>query len=209
MKKRWAALSERVGTHAGAAEVDLTFALIEASYSSPRRPYHTLEHVAACLEILDGVASMAASPDAIEFALWVHDAVYIASRSDNEARSADAAALIGAILGCTPEFIATVRGLIEATTHRTAPPAGDASLICDIDMAILASAPDVYDRYARAIREEYSFATDAQYRAGRAAFLERTLQAAPIFITDHFRSVLEAPAIANLRRELAMLAAGA
>jgi predicted metal-dependent HD superfamily phosphohydrolase len=209
MKQRWASLAGRVGQHAGAAEVDLTFALIEAAYAHPRRPYHTLEHVAACLEMLDGVASMATSPDAIEFALWLHDAVYVAPRSDNEARSGDAAALIGAILGCDPEFIATVRMLIDATTHRTVPAPGDASLICDIDMAILGSAPDVYDHYARAIREEYSFATDAQYRAGRAAFLERTLRAAPIFVTDHFRSVHEGSAIANLRRELAMLVAGA
>ena len=57
-------------------------------YSEPQRHYHNPRHVDECLQEFDLVRAPAASPVALELAIWFHDAIYDTRRSDNEARSA-------------------------------------------------------------------------------------------------------------------------
>ncbi|MBS1152427.1 MAG: hypothetical protein H6Q89_4125, partial [Myxococcaceae bacterium] len=78
----------------------------------------------------------------------------------------------------------------------------EAALFLDCDMAILGAAPEVFDRYDAAIREEYAQVPAILYSLGRRRFLTRLLAAPRIFLSDFFHARLDAAARANLRRAL-------
>lgn len=202
LRHRWERLCERVGAFKKAEESDLTFEMLSTMYAHPPRAYHNLAHIAQTLGVLDSVTLLAEDADAVEFALWLHDCVFFAERPDNESRSADAAAMIAGLLGCSADFTGRVRDLIAATRHSGTPPRGDASLVADIDLSILAAPREEYDRYREAIRGEYEFADDSMFREGRAAFLRRMLDREHVYNTAYFRREHEHAARENMQREL-------
>lgn len=208
MRDRWAQLCGRVGAFRSVEEADLTYETVRTLYASPERAYHNLSHVESCLKIFDRVRLLVDDKDAVEFALWMHDSVYNAERPDNEARSADAAGMVAGLLGCTPMFVSTVRSLIEVTRHHVTPGRGDESVVADIDLAILGAEAVEYEEYRRAIRQEFSFATDEQFVIGRMAFLERMLDRRTIFWTPLFQSDYEWRARENMESELDRLRLG-
>lgn len=180
----------------------LTFGMIETLYGHPARAYHNLEHVRSCLEVFEGVRMLAEDRDAVEFALWLHDCVFDPERPDNEARSADAAGMVAGFVACHPDFVERVRELIMVTRHERTPRGGDEGVISDVDLAILGATWEEYDRYRRAIRAEFSFASDEHFAQGRHAFLERMLGREWIYATGWFREQHEARARENMGREL-------
>jgi len=202
---RWNALCGRVGAFEHAADGDVTFEMLSSLYATPAREYHNLEHIGALLAVFDDVRMLAEDRDAAEFAIWLHDAVYIPERPDNEARSADAAGMIAALLGCAPEFVERVRRLIFATRHDRDPAPGDASLVADIDLSDLGGEWGAYEDYARKIRREFGFASDEMFAEGRRAFLERMLGKKWIYATAWFRKEREKRARVNMARELEAL----
>jgi predicted metal-dependent HD superfamily phosphohydrolase len=223
LRNRWDSLCARVGAFKRVEESDLTFDMLLALYTHPARAYHNLDHIAQVLAAFDDVRGLAEDKDCVEFAIWMHDCVYIAERPDNEERSADAASMIAGLLGCTPEFIAHVRSLIAVTRHSVPPARGDWALIADLDLAILAapwepSPQDAggggagavmgYNAYRKAIRREFAFATDDQFIAGRTAFLQRMLERDRVFHTAYFHQRLDRAARENMERELDELAKG-
>src|SRR4029079_14763196 len=56
-----------------------------SAYREPHRRYHTLQHLAECIELFDRVGALAPHAAEVEVGLWFHDAVYDVQRSDNEA----------------------------------------------------------------------------------------------------------------------------
>ncbi len=213
LRQRWDDLCARVGAFKTVEESDLTFDMLQTLYAHPVRAYHNLDHIAHVLSEFDAVRALADDPDCVEFSLWMHDCVYFAERPDNEDRSADAATMIAGLLGCAAPFVATVRSLIAVTRHSIVPARGDWALVADLDLTILAAdwSPQPpgegtkavgYDAYRRAIRQEFGFATDEQYRVGRIAFLNRMLDKERIFHTAYFYKRLESRARDNLYREL-------
>jgi predicted metal-dependent HD superfamily phosphohydrolase len=202
MRDRWDSLCERVGVFKKADESDLTFEMLSTLYAHPVRAYHNLDHIAQLLEEFDLAAKLASDRDMAEFSIWLHDCVYYPLRGDNEERSADAAGTIAGLLGCKPGFVAQVRDCIMATRHSQSPGRGDTALVADIDLTILAANQGVYDRYRAAIREEFSFAPDELFFAGRRAFVQRMLDKERIFATEFFYKELENKAKNNLYREL-------
>lgn len=202
LRHRWDRLCERVGAFKTAEESDLTFEMLATMYAHPPRAYHNLGHIAQVLTIYDAAAMLAEDRDAVEFALWMHDCVFFPERPDNESRSADAASMIAGLLGCPADFTSRVRDLIAATKHSGPPARGDASLVADTDLSILAAPAADYDTYRAAIRREFDFADDGQFRTGRAAFLERMLARDHIFSTQWFRGEMEHLARGNMQREL-------
>jgi len=54
-----------------------------ARWNEPQRHYHTANHLAAVLEVIDEFADRAADADAVRLAAWYHDAVYDPRRMDN------------------------------------------------------------------------------------------------------------------------------
>lgn len=174
-------------------------------YSEPSRHYHTLRHVAAMLTTLAPFRQRCKDVPALKLAVWFHDAVYDSRRGDNEEESA---AYVDAVLtpaGVSEAMRDRLRQLILATkTHRAELGDTDGQLLLDADLAILGALPDEYDAYAAAIRREYDWVGEDDYRAGRARVLQGFLDRDRLFLTDTL-SALEQPARANLSREIEWL----
>lgn len=79
------------------------------------------------------------------------------------------------------------------------------ALLQDIDLSILGSDAELYDRYEGWIRQEYDFVPEAAFRKGRSAVLQSFLDQAVIYHTVELRERLEVPARDNLSRALAKL----
>lgn len=169
-------------------------------YGESHRAYHNLHHIGQMLGVF---FTMSKSDDAMELAIWFHDAVYDPRRSDNEEQSAHCFfRLLGRDLPAS--MVEKVRRLILATDpRRPRSDSADENLLVDIDRRILASPSAEYEIYRLAIRREYGHVGDAEFVAGRTAFLKDCLTK-PIFTTPEFQE-LEAKAKKNLRRELAGL----
>lgn len=179
---------------------------ILAAYDDPKRHYHSRQHLRDSLRRLWTVRRLAREPLLVELALWFHDAVYRANRSDNEEQSARWAREVLIEAGADSDAADTVAHLILATRHGSAMPEGDAALLCDIDLAILGARLRTYDEYEQAIRAEYSWVPVALYREGRAKILRKLLRRERIYLTEPFARRWERRARANLTRELGELA---
>ncbi len=169
-------------------------------YGERDRAYHNLDHIEHCLDEFEQVGFLLRHSDAVEFALWYHDAVYDPRRTDNEDHSATLAALFAKRLGLGDEFIEKVRALILATKHVTAPEDHDERFMVDIDLAIFGQSEAVFDEYERKIRLEFAHVSEADFCRGRAGILQMFLDRPHIFSTLHFRSKYEEQARKNLVR---------
>ena len=117
----------------------------------------------------------------------VHDVIYDAARSDNEAQSATK--MNEKLCGFVDDAIlASAAFSIEATRKHASTPAPDTNLILDLDMAILAQPWPVYAQYAQAVMREYlPVYGEEAYRQGRPKlFLEPTIAHGDVFLTDDF-----------------------
>lgn len=169
----------------------------QSLYDAPPRAYHNWAHVEACLAELDRVRHLCDRADLVEIAIWFHDAVYDATRSDNEAKSADAAEAAMAGLFADDD-IAIVRQLILDTRHTVTPTTKDGKLIVDIDLAILGKSAHEFAAYETAIRQEYGHVGDADFAKGRTTVLRKFLDRPAIYATAYFHERYEAAARANL-----------
>jgi predicted metal-dependent HD superfamily phosphohydrolase len=181
--------------------------LVEA-YTGPGRYYHNLDHVRAVLDTVNSLGDLARDLPAVRLAAWYHDAVYDSRAKDNEERSADLAAERCRSWGVPATTVESVRQLILATkSHQAGTDDVDAQVLLDADLAILGADPDEYARYARAIRQEYAWVPDADYRRGRTTVLQIFLDRARIFRLDRMHERLDAAARRNVRDEIAALGA--
>ncbi len=181
-----------------------------ARYLEKHRFYHGVDHLEDCLRHLDAHAAAAAAAAEIEIALWFHDAIYDIRASDNEERSTAWArdAISGAEWqdpGVAAALGERVADLILATQHAAVPAAADARLMVDIDLAILGSGEERFDRYERDVRREYRWVPGFLYRRKRAEVLRSFLDRPSIFLTAPFRTRYESRARSNLERSLARL----
>src|SRR5262245_47446412 len=60
-------------------------------WAEPHRRYHTVEHLAFMLDVIERHIDLAENPDVVRLAAWFHDAVYDPRGSDNEERSVELA----------------------------------------------------------------------------------------------------------------------
>ncbi|MGW1586869.1 HD domain-containing protein [Streptomyces sp. NPDC002386] len=175
-------------------------------WQEPRRRYHTLTHLTAVLDHVDTLEKYAADPDAVRLAAWFHDAVYLPDRSENEERSASLAERALPEAGVPAPRTAEVARLVRLTvTHDPAADDPDGQVLCDADLAVLASSPSAYAHYTAEVREEYHFVPGETFRAGRAAVLRQLLDLPSLFRTPYGREHWERTARYNLTGELELL----
>ncbi|MGW7506533.1 HD domain-containing protein [Streptomyces massasporeus] len=175
-------------------------------WQEPQRRYHTVEHLTAVLDRVDELERYARDPDVVRLAAWFHDAVYLPDRSENEERSARLAERALAEAGVPDAKTAEVARLVRLTvTHDPADDDPDGQVLCDADLAILASPPSAYAAYTTAVREEYHFVPSDAFREGRAAILRQLLDLPRLFRTPYGAAEWEATARYNLTAELEML----
>jgi predicted metal-dependent HD superfamily phosphohydrolase len=209
---------------AGAALHDLltTAALSETArnlvlrqMATSGRHYHGLMHLATLWtrhhRFGTGTPFLApAATRLIACTIAFHDAVYDATRSDNEYRSAQLwrrhapADLPGADVdwvGATIEATANHLALYDAATQR----ARLRLWLLDLDLTPLGEPAELFARNTRRLRAEYRHLPDAEWQRSRVAFLGR-LQAAPVL----FRSARLAAAFEQqARRNIARVLGGA
>jgi predicted metal-dependent HD superfamily phosphohydrolase len=181
------------------------FSALVAAYSEPHRHYHNATHIEHCLREFDSTRTMAEHREEVEFAIWLHDAVYNPRVNDNEEKGAEWAADILASLGCTEAVLFRVKDLILATKHQAAAQNPDARLLADVDLSILGQDPDVYDNYEKSVRAEYDWASAVTYRIGRSKTLRSFIERSRIFQTDRYFALYEKQARQNLSKAIAAL----
>lgn len=185
------------------------WAAVVHAWSEPHRRYHDLAHLAAVLGIVDRLADDATDPAAVRLAAWYHDVVYDPRRDDNEAVSAGRAR--AGLRGLVPEArAAEVERLVLLTAGHVVEP-GDANgaVLCDADLAVLASPPEAYAAYASAVREEYAHVPDDLFTTGRIAVLEQLLALPRLYRLPTVAGTWEPRARANMAAELTLLRARA
>ncbi|MGY1600873.1 HD domain-containing protein [Geodermatophilus sp. SYSU D00815] len=181
------------------------WAALVAAWGEPHRRYHDLAHLAAVLGIVGELAPAAADADAVRLAAWYHDAVYDPTRPDNEAVSAERAR--AGLRGLVDEArVAEVARLVLLTAgHDPEPGDANGAVLCDADLAVLASPPEAYATYASAVREEYRHLPDEVFTAGRIAVLERLLALPALYRLPQVAARWTERARANLAAELTLL----
>ncbi|MDX8529419.1 hypothetical protein RFM41_17915 [Mesorhizobium sp. VK25A] len=183
---------------------------LSALYQAADRHYHGLAHIQAMLALAAEYRHLLDDPQAVEAAIWFHDAIYDSRAKDNEAKSAELAEkrLAGR---ASPHRLTRIAAMINATATHQLPPfhdenaLNDAALLLDMDLAILGAEPAVFDAYEKAVRLEYGWVEEPMWRAGRAAVLKNFLARPHIFGSEPFRQRYEAQARKNLSRSLQAL----
>jgi predicted metal-dependent HD superfamily phosphohydrolase len=200
---RWARLLTALRCPAGT--VAPTFADLHERYTAPERHYHSLDHIHSVLETIQELNGAEETP-ALLLAAWFHDVVYDSKASDNEGKSAAHARQLLRPLGVLEPVLAETERLILLTkTHTPTPEDRPGAILVDADLAILSAAETQYDAYAQAIRREYAWVSDDDYRGGRCAVLERFLQRPRIYATEEMLVRAETAARENMQREIATL----
>jgi predicted metal-dependent HD superfamily phosphohydrolase len=181
-----------------------------AIYSGGDRHYHDLHHIRTLLALADEHAREISDGEAIEAAIWFHDAVYDTRKADNEAQSAELATeLLGAV--AASERLEFIAGMIRASANHCVPvsmqvpAADDCALFLDMDLAILGSPAAEFAAYERAVRREYDWVPEKEWLAGRSQVLRNFLARPFIYASPQFRRSHEAAARLNLRRSLSLL----
>lgn len=141
----------------------------------------------------------------IACAIAFHDAIYDATRADNEQASA---ALWRAAAPALPsEGIEWVAGTILATSDHlgAAPePAMPAAAwqarvwMLDLDLTPLGEVRAVFNANTDLLRREFAHLSDAQWEQGRAAFLRKMVGVPRLYRTPVLHDAFEAQARANL-----------
>lgn len=178
------------------------FAQLTAAYNQSHRYYHNTNHITHCLQQFDQAVHLTRNPCEVEFAIWLHDAVYDSQASDNEEKSAELACQILSAAGGHRTIIQRVETLILDTRHDRPPNTGDARFLVDIDLSSLGHSPEQYDQYEKAIREEYAWVPMDLYRQKRRQILTGFLNRPKIYHTDLFSNRYETQARANIQRVL-------
>jgi predicted metal-dependent HD superfamily phosphohydrolase len=192
LRERWLGKWLRFGKRLAGNKV---FYALTAAYTAPDRYYHTLDHVADCLILLDACKEEADDPEAIEMALWFHDAIYDTHAADNEEQSAQWA--VREIRG--RERADAIARLILATKHGAVTSSDtDECLIADIDLAILGAEEAKFWAYEDAIRREYAWVHEEIFRSKRAEILRRFLERERLYQTPLFHEKYDKVARKNL-----------
>jgi predicted metal-dependent HD superfamily phosphohydrolase len=203
-EQRWTTLWKRLGARGDASAI---YNDLVARYSEPDRAYHTLEHIGHCLNEFEHVRHLATNPDAVELALWYHDAIYDTKAKDNEDRSAALAVEVVRNASLPDNFGQSVANLIMATKHIANLIDPDAQLVTDIDLSSLAASEQEFTENYGRIRQEYAWVPEDQFVAGRSAILKSFLDRPTIYYTQFFRNKYEQQARRNIARSLARLRA--
>lgn len=200
-KSSWLELMTRVGLE---NNID-TFDELLANYSQKHRHYHNINHINAVLEHLSDAKTLTKDYNAVELALWFHDAIYKVFSSTNELDSASWASTFLKHNGKENEFADKVHRLIMATLHNAVPIDSDEKLIVDIDLSILGCPPKTYLLFEEWIRKEYKLVPSLIYKKKRNEILAGFLERDKIYSHDFFYEKLEINARKNITQAIANL----
>ena len=182
------------------------------AWAEPHRHYHHPRHLRECLALLARWRGLSVRAGKVGIALWFHDAIYDPQAQQAGSNELNSAAWAGRSLiraGLASDVAQRVHDLVMATQH-DAPAAlssgADARLLVDIDLSILGSPPERFERYDQDVRKEYAWVPGFRYRDQRAQVLQSFLDRPRLYHGEHAVALLEAQARVNLVAALSRLA---
>jgi predicted metal-dependent HD superfamily phosphohydrolase len=201
---RFCALWNRSRAFARGADASNIWGYLIDQFSEPHRHYHDQTHIAHCLAELDGARNRIGNPDAVELALWFHDAIYEPGARDNEARSA--ALFLNYAKDALAEPLAReVHDAILATVHRKVPDRGNARFVVDIDLSSFGLPWPRFMADCHALRREQIDIADGEFYRNKCKFLHSLVDRSSIFVTPYFRQRYEDTARTNIQRYLELV----
>ncbi|WP_127131172.1 hypothetical protein [Georgenia sp. SYP-B2076] len=199
-----------VGATAPREQIEETFHRLLQRWHDPDRHFHNVRHVIDVLARVDELAEETHHPDIVRLAAWYHGAVFnstirqVYSRSggEDEVASAQLAREELGALGVPEKVLDRVTDLIlNLKRHDANPRDIDSLALCDADLAVLASDPQRYRAYRKAVREEYAHIPTRHYLEARIAIATKLLARRHLFLSP-MGAQWEDAARENLRAEL-------
>ena len=180
---------------------------IETNYTNKTRHYHNLTHIYNMLLQAETYKTEIKDLDALQFAIWYHDIVYKSSKKDNEEKSALLAEKRLKSINFDLKRIENIKKLIISTKKHELDlnKNQDNAYLLDLDLSILGSDWDTYQKYISNIRKEYKIYPDFIYKPGRKKVLKHFLDRKTLYFTDSFRDQYEIQARENLKKEIELL----
>ncbi len=201
LEKIYSELLSNIGFSAN--EIQKNWIDLEKAYSKKSRHYHNLTHLKEMIASFETYRDKLQNPNEVLFSIFYHDFVYLASKKDNELKSAEYA------LTVLPENVNLNKQLVFdaicATQQHKQNTIEDINWLIDFDLKILAKDWEDYTIYFEQIRKEYRIYPDFLYKPGRAKALKHFLENEFIFQTEEFRGLYEEKARANIEKEILLL----
>jgi len=205
LRARWEAVLRPFTTDK--KRIEALFADLVERYSEEGRTYHNLGHIQNVLNTIDDLKKLVEDETAVQLAAWFHDVIYEMQPSitgpTNEERSADYATQVLQPISIPEDKVVLIQQLIQASQlGYVIPDNPNFHVLLDADLATLAADYEEYNQYARAIRQEFAFVPEEQYRIGRRQVLTSFLERERIFLTEPMYSQYEQAARYNIQREI-------
>ena len=186
--------------------IEEIFSQLVTAYSSKERYYHNLLHIQQILNIINTLEPLTYNLPAIQMAAWFHDIVYDPKSPNNEEKSAEYASASLSKLEIPLTIInKVVKIILNTKNHQASPEDIDSHILLDADLSILGAKQSEYITYTQAIRQEYSWVTEAEYKLKRKRILQHFLQRDRIYLTHTAFEMLEIKAKTNIRNEILKL----
>jgi predicted metal-dependent HD superfamily phosphohydrolase len=167
------------------------------------RPYHNWDHILAILHLASRYPHLINDIEAFFWMTVFHDVVYQSDRQDNEEKSAVVARESLTQLISEARLILICLGISATAKHQV--PQGlspaatqDIAFFLDCDLAILGADSETFRTYDAAIRTEYAWVPEPQWRSGRAGVMKTFLARDPLYFTAEMRTEFEASARHNM-----------
>ena len=198
---RWELTLKKAG--AQGAKPSLIEEILEA-YSSKGRYYHVRDHLRHMFQVYDRFFS---EPNVtLELTFWYHDFYYDPTAKDNESRSGHLGKTrVETELQLNQGIGDKVQDLVLFSQYARPPITRDEKILQDIDLSIFGEGIDVFGKYEKDIRLEYSFVHEADYRKGRADVLRKFLRDPFYFTPEMCYSSYEGLAQRNIRKAIEIL----
>ena len=175
---------------------------IESRHSEPQRHFYSLDQLAFRLDLL---ATTDHDTAHLRLALYYHHITYDSCCDNNEMNSARLATDQLNSIGVKDKDTAVIYDLIRLTDPLPSPRIPLDELFLDLHRAWMGAAPDQFQKFADALRKEFSWLPDGKYLRQRMNEVIPLLDRKPIFATKEFHDQFEEQARQNLNDEITRL----
>lgn len=154
------------------------FEIMVASYQESHRFYHTDDHILNIFHILDDLDLSISRKNKrnLYFAIFFHDIVYNPKLKDNEDKSNDVWILFSNSNKYSDTVKDAVSNMIWATKNHMKTNDFITNLFLDLDLAVLGSDLDDFNKYERNIRLEYDFVPADIYIVERSKIMKSLIK---------------------------------
>lgn len=202
---------QAVGGTADPDEIRRTGEELLARWNAPERHFHNLRHLVDVIARVDELTEETYDPDLVRLAAWYHGAIFDSAEhaaysnrgGEDEVASAHLAYDELTALGVPAEKAQRVHDLVvRLARHNPDPADPDSAVLCDADLAMLATEPQKYRTYLEDLRAEYAHVPVDKFLEAREHILRKLLGRKQLFVSP-LSERWEEPARQNLTAELA------